>query len=259
MKSTQRPSKINRQIVGLLGVIVFVSLIVVSILTSCFLGDYYIYEKRKDMKELFGIMSEKCEDGTLYGEDYQLDNLSLFESYSVSGLITGADGQSLITSSVDSDILLNQLNYTLLSNDAGNQLIKSTDNYKMYKQKFPETNDTYLVLVGILPDGNFAFIKATAASLEKIASITNRFFLMMVLLDSFISVLIGRYFIAKFTKPLFKLINITKRISNFDFDATYHSQRMYNEMDDLGEHVNEMSTTLKRALEQLRLANENLK
>jgi signal transduction histidine kinase len=211
------------------------------------------------MKELFSILTEKCEAGELYGSDYLPANLALFEQFNVAVVITGADGQSYITSSVDSDLLINQLNYSLLSNDANNELIKTTENYKIFKQKFPELEDTFLVLIGVLPDGNIVFIKATASALEQTASITNKFFLTMVLLDSILSVIVGRYFIAKLTKPLFELINITKRISNFDFEATYHPQRMYNEMDDLGEHVNEMSTTLKRAIEQLRLANDNLK
>ena len=204
-------------------------------------------------------MSQKCEEGTLYGSDNLPENLTLFEKYSVAVVVTGSDGQSLLTSSVDSNLLIDQLNYSMLSNDASIELIKTTEDYKIFKQQFPEFEETFLILLGVLPDGNIVFIKATASTLEQTASITNKFFLIMVAIDSIVSVIVGRYFIAKFTQPLFKLINITKRISNFDFEATYHPQSFYNEMDDLGEHVNEMSTTLKRAIEQLRLANDNLK
>ena len=211
------------------------------------------------MKALFSIMSQKCEEGTLYGSEHLPENIMLFEKFSVAVVVTGADGDSLLTSSVDSNLLIDQLNYSMLSNDASIELIKNTEDYKIFKQKFPGFEETFLILLGILPDGNIVFIKATASTLEQTASITNKFFLIMVIIDSVISVIVGRYFIAKFTQPLFKLINITKRISNFDFEATYHPQSFYNEMDDLGEHVNEMSTTLKRAIEQLRLANDNLK
>ena len=147
----------------------------------------------------------------------------------------------------------------MLSNDENNVLITTTENYRIFEQYYPDFDDTFLVLQGVLPDNNIIFMKATSSSLKQTASITNRFLFFLVLIASILCVLLSRYFITQFTKPLFKLITITKRISNFDFDATYLPQKFYNEMDDLGEHVNEMSTTLKRAIEQLRLANESLK
>jgi signal transduction histidine kinase len=81
----------------------------------------------------------------------------------------------------------------------------------------------------------------------------------MVVVALGISTVISHYVIKSFSKPLYGIIDITKRISNFDFQARYYPQRVYNELDDLGEHINEMSTTLKRAIEQLRDANESLK
>lgn len=204
-------------------------------------------------------MSQKCLDGTLYGKDNLPENLDLFDKKSVSVIITDAGGDSLLTSSADSETMIEQLNYTLLSNNEENQLVKTAEDYKIFKQKFPDYEDTYLVLVGVLPDGNIVFIKAPISSLENNASITYKFLFIVFLINCIIVIFIVRAIIGRFTMPLFKLINITKRISNFDFEATYHPQKLYNEMDDLGEHVNEMSTTLKRAIEQLRFANENLK
>ncbi len=259
MKSTQKSNKINRQIVGVLGFIVLSSLIVVCILTSIFLGDYYNYEKRKDLEEVFKIISERCEEGTLYGEEYGVDNLALFDRHAVSVMVTGADGDPLVASNVNTNILNEQLNHTLLSDDGTTKLLKSTHNYRIVSQVIPSVDDSFLLLIGVLPDSNIVFIQATTSAMEESIHITNRFFLFMVVLDSVIAIFVGKFLISIFTRPLFDLISITKRISNFDFDATYHPQLIYNEMDDLGEHVNEMSITLKRAIDQLQAANESLK
>ena len=211
------------------------------------------------MRELYKLVSSKCENGQLYGKEYELENIALFDRHSVSVIVTAPDGESLITSNVDPTILSEQLNYTLLSDDENSQVLESNDNYRIIRQQIPSIDDSFLILFGVMPDNNLIFMKANTSSMKNVAGITNKFLFWMVVLDSVVAVLIGRYFIGKFTEPLFSLINITKRISNFDFDATYHPQAIYNEMDDLGEHVNEMSTTLKRAIEQLQFANENLK
>ena len=259
MKSTQRSNKINRQIVGLIVAIILGTSLIVGILSSCFLGDYYIFEKRKDMRNIYELLSDRCTDGKLYGSENSSANLALFDKYSVSCIITGADGEPLVSSSTDSSALLNQLNYSMFSNDESIEVIKKTEQYNMFKQVFPETRAEYLVLLGLLPDGNIVFMRANISTLSHTSSVTNRFLFYMVILAVVLTAVLSHFVIAKFTQPLFDIIDLTKRISNFDFEVKYKPQRIYNEMDDLGEHINEMATTLKRAITQLRAANESLK
>ena len=259
MKSTQRSNKINRQIVGLILAIILGSLVIVSILSSLFLGDYYIFEKRKDMKAVYELLSNMCNDGIVYDYDQGAYISATFDKFAVDCVITGADGEPLVSSNTNSEILLNQLNYSMFSNDNSIRVIKHEDNYEIFTQQFPGSKDDYLVLLGLLPDGNIVFIRSTLSAMEHTSAITNKFFVHMVFLAIIITVVLSHFAIDRFTKPLFNIIDITKRISNFDFEAKYKPQRFYNEMDDLGEHINEMSTTLKRAITQLSVANESLK
>ena len=244
---------------GLIIAIILGSLVIVSILSSCFLGDYYIFEKRKDMRAIYEILSEKYNDDSLYGDEHIEETAALFDRYSVSGLITSADGEVLTYANADSQLLLSQLNYSMFSNDESIDVIKATEDYEIFTQIFPGSQDEYIVLLGILPNGNLVFVRATLSAMEHTSSITNKFFLHMVLLAVVLTAILSQIVIKRFTRPLFNIIDITKRISNFDFEAKYEPQVIYNEMDDLGEHVNEMSTTLKRAITQLRVANESLK
>ncbi len=239
--------------------IILGALVIVSLLSSCFLGDYYIFEKRKDMKFIYELISEKSTEGTLYTSDTIEELDEIFDNYSVNCVITGADGEPLISSNYNSEVLLNQLNYSLFSNDESIKVIKKSDNYEIFKQLYPGSTEDYIILLGLLPDGNIVFIRATLAAMEHTSSITNLFLIYMVILAVVFTALLSHFVIAKFTQPLFNIIDITKRISNFDFEVKYEPQSIYNEMDDLGEHVNEMSTTLKRAITQLRAANESLK
>ncbi len=204
-------------------------------------------------------MSDKCSEGALYDKDEVPGLAALFDRYSVSAVVADSQGESLITSNNDSEFLISQLNYSMLSHDDSVKLLQQTEHYDIFTQVFPDSDDTYLVLLGILPDGNIIFLKATYTAIMETVGITNRFLLVMAGLAILICIVMSHYVIFHFTKPLFGIINITKRISNFDFDAKYYPQKIYNEVDDLGEHINEMSTTLKRAIEQLSAANESLK
>ena len=244
---------------GLLVATIFVALVIVSILSACFLGDYYIFHKRKDLRDIYDDLSVRCLDGTLYGPENKAETAAYFDMYSVSCLITGADGEPLVSSNTDSTVLLNQLNYAMFSNDQSIEIIKKTDSYQIFTQVFPDSSEDYLVLLGLLPDGNILFVRTTVSALNHMTSITNRFFMIMAVMAILFTALIGHIVMARFTSPLINLIDITKRISNFDFEARYKPQHIYNEIDDLGEHINEMSTTLKRAISQLRVANESLK
>ncbi|MCR4830103.1 MAG: HAMP domain-containing histidine kinase [Pseudobutyrivibrio sp.] len=259
MKSTQKSKKINRQIVGLIVAIILGSLLIVSTLSSCFLGDYYIFEKRKDMKIIYDYLSEKCNEDALYGSENASEIEIFFDKYSVSCIITGADGEAVISSNADSTLLLNQLNYSLFSNDDSVSLISKNDRYEIFTQIFPWSDDEYLVLMGSLPNGDIVFVRSTVSAMEHTTAIFNKFIIHMVIVALVITILMAQFAISKFTKPLINLIDITKKISNFNFEVKYKPQRIYNEIDDLGEHINEMSTTLKRAITQLKAANDSLK
>jgi len=211
------------------------------------------------MKVVYNSLSQRCDNGTLYGDEYDAENTAFFDKYSVSCIITEADGQPLVSSSTDSDLLLSQLNFAMFSDTESSNIINDNNSYRIFKKIFPGSKDESIVLLGALQDGNIIFITASISSLNHTTTIMNRFFVFMVLIAIILIAVVSAVAITKFTKPLFNIIDITKRISNFDFEVKYTPQKIYNEMDDLGEHVNEMATTLKRAITQLRAANESLK
>ena len=211
------------------------------------------------MKIIYDYLSEKCNEDALYGSESASEIETFFDKYSVSCIITGADGEAVISSNADSTLLLNQLNYSLFSNDDSVSLISKNDRYEIFTQIFPWSDDEYLVLMGSLPNGDIVFVRSTVSAMEHTTAIFNKFIIHMVIVALVLTILMAQFAISKFTKPLINLIDITKKISNFNFEVKYKPQRIYNEIDDLGEHINEMSTTLKRAITQLKAANDSLK
>ncbi len=62
----------------------------------------------------------------------------------------------------------------------------------------------------------------------------------------------------KITNPILQLADISRRMTNLDFEAKYQS-RGQNEVDLLGEHMNQMSEKLEKTISELKSANNELK
>lgn len=58
--------------------------------------------------------------------------------------------------------------------------------------------------------------------------------------------------------PILELTDISKRMTELDFEAKYLPRTKYNEIDELGAHMNELSNTLERTISELKSANNQL-
>ena len=254
-----KSNKINRQIVGLITFIIFITLFICCLLNTYFLGDFYLFQKRNDMRMIFWELKSRCEADNLYSEENESDLSIVFDNYSVSVLVTNSESGDFICSNTDEQSLLDQLDYSLNLEKKPKKILRETGDYSIFTQNYPNTNEDYMVLIGYLPDKSVVFIRATMDGIEQTADMANIFLIYTSVFAIILAIFISNYLVTNMTKPLFDIIGITKKISNFEFDTKYKPQKIYNELDDLGEHINEMSTTLKRSIDQLRLANENLK
>ncbi|MCR5416382.1 MAG: HAMP domain-containing histidine kinase [Pseudobutyrivibrio sp.] len=214
--------------------------------------------KKSDMKKLFAELQTRCEEDALYGDEYNLELYKNFETKGVACLIAKSDGSPVFSTDSDPESLVDQLDYTMFTQNESEFSLKPNKNYKIFTQKYPELDADYLILIGFLSDGNVVYLRSSVDLIENTASSSKLFCFLSYIFAIVLAVLISQILVARFTRPLFDIIEITKRISNFDFDAKYKPQPIYNELDDLGEHITEMSTTLKRAINQLRSANDRL-
>lgn len=62
----------------------------------------------------------------------------------------------------------------------------------------------------------------------------------------------------RITNPILRLTDISKKMAEFDFDAKYEVKGD-NEIEQLGEHMNQLSEILERTISELKSANNELK
>ena len=258
MEKSSRNSRINRQITFLTSAIIVIALFLCCLVNELFLSDFYESTLKRDMVQYYDEINNKAKIGTLYNSEFLSQLGENSAKYDFSTLICTSNGSTIYCSDLDSNLMLEQMRYILFDNDAQVILGDSADNYDICNVYLSDSKE-YLVLIGTLCDGNLIFFKSDLFHIQHTAMLANRFLLYTAIGVVLVASIISFFTIAYFTKPFFGIIDITKRISNFDFSVKYKPQKIYNEIDDLGEHINEMATTLERAIKQLRKANDSLK
>ncbi len=82
-----------------------------------------------------------------------------------------------------------------------------------------------------------------------------------ILVVAFFMFVVGFVLIIIFTdrisKPIVRLTEISSKMARLDFDAKYESKG-YNEIDVLGENINEMSEKLEQTISELKSTNSEL-
>ncbi len=258
MKLTQKPNKINRQIVGLMTGVILIAMLLCYIITTCFLGDFYLYKKKSDMKRLYTSLEGYCADESLYNISSNNSIEATLSDVCCAAIIINGNNEVLFSNVSSTTGLLED--YTYIRSSSNNvELIATGSGYSLYQATFLDGVDSYLVLTGYLSDGNIVFAKLNIENADYITFVTDNFLIYVSLVVIGLAAIITYCVIKRFTRPLYDIIDITKHISNFDFNTKYKPQPIYNELDDLGEHINEMAISLERAIYQLRKANEKLK
>lgn len=166
--------------------------------------------------------------------------------------------QTLVSSTRDMELLRNRVQHYIVGrNLKGREVLKETDNYVIQKTFDPRSQTFYLESWGFFSDDHTIFIMSTPLdSIRESAAISNRFLmyvgLVVILAGSLaISVITGRM-----TAPIHRLSQLSERMSDLDFDASYvETKDSATEIDTLGNSMNVMSEKLKTVIGELRGAN----
>lgn len=228
-------------------------------INSTLLESYYIEHKQKTLLETFEMVDEESAGGSTDGDQFLIQLEKQCANSNVSLMIIRADRSVILSTVADEEHFLMQfLNLIFYTNDKNTQVLKNTPQYMVEKTKDSRLESDYLVLWGSLQDGNMILMRTAVESIKESVEIANRF-LMYVGVASVIFCAVIIYVVTRrITNPILHLADISRRMTNLDFDAKFQS-RGKNEVDLLGEHMNQLSETLEKTISELKSANNELK
>jgi signal transduction histidine kinase len=111
---------------------------------------------------------------------------------------------------------------------------------------------------GVLDNGNLFLINSPLESIRESVNISNRFLTYVGLISTILSAILMWIMSARISRPIMELKDISEKMSKLDFETKYKS-RHRNEIDLLGEHINQLSETLEETISELKTANNELK
>jgi len=148
-----------------------------------------------------------------------------------------------------------------------NDVISSVQEYKNNSDKTLTTRVTivsnstsprYDLVISKLSNGYTVYIKVAYTPIRENARTANITLILIGVGMLIISAFIAYYISKKFTKPILEMNKITKKMAKLDFSEKYKVMNADDEVNELGQNINEMSDKLEATIEQLRKNNNQL-
>lgn len=241
----------------------------ISMLEKCYLETSEIVNEDENYNYMAGGLSE---DSTLELEILSANNASnvyVFRMfYSLLGDIAYAydyPATDKITEYLKKRIRDKTIDYILgmenhkafYTNSDERELLKDNGNYSVYKVFDKRIGSYYIEIFGKTDSGAFVYVDTNYQSMTENINIFNSFIfyvgLGVILFSAFIMVFVSN----SFTKPMLKLTEIAKRMSELDFEVRYPVISQ-DEIGVLGSSINILSEKLERTISELKSANNEL-
>lgn len=264
--------------------VVFISLILVSmasifLINGCFLEDYYVSKKTAVLRSLFEELQGYIPDGSQSGdnasndaeedeskekekeksnENIPEDLVKISTENNLNWVLLDTQTEYVAGFGQRAEIMASRLfGYIYGIEKTESKVLEKTDMYVIQKTKDKFVGMDYVEMWGILDNGNVCLIRSPLESIRESVSISNGFILYVGIGILAVSGLLIWVVTKKITKPISELTELSRQMTELDFDAKYQSVA-HNEIDVLGENINKMSTQLERTILELRQANQQL-
>lgn len=248
---------IKQQIAVLFMAVMIGTIALCWIINNTFLEMFYIRNKANALSDAYAGINEAASNGDITSEEFDLELRKVCDMYNIGIVIIDADSKTIKSSSRNVDILIGRLYDNVFGSDTEIEYIKENDRYSLVTSMDKSTLTEYIEMWGFLDNGNMFLIRSPIESIRNSVSISNRFLAYVGITATIISAFLIWFATAKVTKPIMELKDISEKMTKLDFETKYNSRNI-NEIDLLGEHMNELSEALKKTISELKTANNEL-
>ncbi len=252
---------ISYKMTTLIVAVMALSMIVAGVFGTVFLEKYYTTTKQNSIKNVYHQLSDIAQ------EDANIDNEG---NISILDHICETSGSTMIM--VDSlgnsvydygagNMLADRWKDMIFGRNIGQRetpkIIEENDQYTLQSTVDKFSSNKYYELYGTLDSGNYIIIRMSVESFRESISISNKFYLGLAVALIIVTTIIIIGVTRKYTKPVLQLADISRKMSELDFNAKYTGHRN-DEIGVLGESMNEMSEKLQKTISELKSANIEL-
>ena len=250
---------IKRQIATVFIALMAGTIVLCWFINSTFLEDFYINYKTTAIHSAYDSINEAANTGDITSEEFDVELRKICDMYNISVVVIDAQSNTIKSSSRDTNMLIRRLydNVFTPRDRDGRNYIAETQDYTAALLVDMTTNTEYLEMWGVLDNGNLFLMRSPLESIRDSVKISNRFLAYVGLISTLVSAVLIWFVTTRITRPIMQLKDISEKMTELDFETKYES-RGKNEIDLLGEHINQLSSTLERTISELKTANNEL-
>lgn len=249
---------IKKEYTAIFGLLLFGCILLISVTNILTLGRVYLNHKQKVLLSSYEQIDAASINGDISSEEFDesLNQVSAVNNLEI--LILDPDKEMIKSNSPDSKILSRRLFDYIFEGAKDINPIIQTDRYQVQQTKDPVMKLDYLELWGTLSGGNLIIMRTPIQSIQEASYLANMLFIRFGIIVTLLGVLLIWFVTKKVTLPIMNLVQISEKMTQLDFSKKYE-KGPGNEVDVLGEHMNELSGTLEKTILDLKSANAELR
>lgn len=250
----------RRQLTTIFTAVMAGTLLLIFFSGVVFLEKYYIADKKNQVMDAYVKFNTAAREGTMDSDGFKESLQSFSMTDNISVVVMGTDGRLRVYSTRNSEQMKFQLWDFILGRESVEmtRILEETEHYVLRQSLEPMSGMEYLEMIGTLDNGDYFIMKTPVESIRDSVMLSNRFYTLIGMIAVMVSAIIIYLFSRKVTKPVMELADISKRMTALDFEAKFASKGE-NEIDILGEHMNQLSETLEKTISELKTANNELR
>ena len=137
------------------------------------------------------------------------------------------------------------------------KLEEETERYSIYSLYDTRMESNYIELVGYLNSGEIILMRSNVESMQESITVANKFLIYAGVVSAIVISVLMFFVSSRFTRPILKLADISKKMSELNFDVKYEAKSK-DEIGTLGHSMNVLSERLEKTISELKTANNEL-
>ncbi len=266
MKNNDKIHSIRFEI-SLMFITIMVGTFVISLFVNLvFMERFYIKNKKEAIIAAYRSIAQAIGNGDIASEEFDEEISHICERYDIEIIVLDADSKTVKTSSNNPELLAKILWENMINPSSDDRVIADRtvidygDDYTLQVDVDRGTGRQYMEMWGIVGNGNLVLVRATMESIKDNVTISNTFMVYVAIIAIVVGSVLILYICKKVTDPIEKLTQISDEMKKLNFEAKYVAENEYkNELDILGQNMNELSETLEKNIKELKSANIALK
>lgn len=228
-------------------------------LNTVFLENYYVEDKQDMLAAGFSMIDAASRNNRLLDREFDVTFENLCANGNITVMIISSE-RAIVRSSVNDtqQMLVEFLDIIFGERENEITVLTEKENYVIQLQRDTRLDSEYLVLYGSLSDGNMILMRTALESIRESVKVSNEFLAYVAVLAIVFGAVTAFFVSGRITMPILELTDISKRMTELDFEAKYIPRPRRNEIDELGEHMNGLSGTLEQTISELKSANNQL-